>query len=60
MLIDILDDLKANFRSWEQDCDTEEDAMTLISIMMERHPDEDSERVKKICYDWVGYVEFIS
>jgi len=54
MYVGIKDDLKANFRSWEQDCDNEEDAMLLTSIMIQRHPGIDPEVTRQLCYDWVG------
>ena len=50
-----LDDLKANFRSWEQDCDNEEVANSLYHILASRHPGEDEEELKSLAYDWVGY-----
>lgn len=52
-----LDDLKANFRSWEQDHDNQKDAEDLFKIMSERHPEEDSIKLKEWCYHWVGYEE---
>jgi hypothetical protein len=54
MYVGIKDDLKANFRSWEQDCDNEEDVMLLTSIMIQRHPGIDPEVTRQLCYDWVG------
>ena len=53
--VDITDDLKSNFRSWENDCDNEKDANSLFSTLMTRHPDLDPEKVREIAYDWVGY-----
>jgi hypothetical protein len=54
-----LDDLKANFRSWEVDCDDEDSAEELAGILMDRHPDFDGEKLRKMAYDWVG-CEFVS
>ena len=48
------DDLKANFRSWEQDCDNEESAEELFNILSDRHPDFDAEELRQMAYDWVG------
>jgi hypothetical protein len=48
------DDLKANFRSWEIDCDNEESAEELAGILSDRHPDYDFEDLRKMAYDWVG------
>lgn len=53
--IELRDDLKSNFRSWESDHDNVGDAQLLCSIMRERHPNEPLARVKEIVYHWVGY-----
>jgi hypothetical protein len=53
------DDLRANFRSWEIDCDNEESAEELAFILQDRHPDYDVEDLRKMAYDWVG-CEFVS
>ena len=55
--MEFLDDLKSNFRSWEQNCDNLEDAEQLTSIMINRHPEEDPNKIKDWCWDWVGYEE---
>jgi hypothetical protein len=53
----ITDDLKSNFRSWEQDCDNETDADTLFYTLMDRHPKENPIYVRELANDWVGYEE---
>lgn len=55
--VEVLDDLKANFRSWEQDHDNKEDAEGLYNILKERHPEEDDTYLKSQAYHWVGYEE---
>lgn len=52
-----LDDLKANFRSWEIDHNNQEDAELLYSILCERHPNENHKSLKEWAYHWVGYEE---
>ena len=54
-LVDVSDDLKSNFRSYEYDHDNEEDANGLWNILIERHPDEDPEKLKEFAYNWTGY-----
>jgi hypothetical protein len=49
-----LDDLKANFRSWEQGCDTPNEAEELFNILSDLHPNFDKKELKQIAYDWVG------
>lgn len=49
-----LDDLKANFRSWELDHNTEEDAEELSRILQERHPEVDGMKLRELAYDWCG------
>ena len=51
---EFFDDLKSNFRPWEQDCDNIEDAKQLTSIMINRHPEEDPNIIKDWCWYWVG------
>lgn len=53
--VDIMDDLKSNFRSWEIDHDNEDDANGLFVTLMTRHPDVEAEKVREIAYQWVGY-----
>lgn len=53
--IDIYDDLKANCRSWESDCDNEQDAMTLACYLYSRHPDVSLKECQRIANAWVGY-----
>jgi len=52
--VDISDDLKANFRSWEKDCDNKEDATTLTYELMSRHRISFKEAYGWACH-WVGY-----
>lgn len=52
---DIYDDLRANFRSWEIDCDNVEDAATLAATLYSRHPDVSFNECERIARDWVGY-----
>jgi len=52
---DINDDLKQNFRSWEQDCDNEEDTNELSRMLAHRHPDMSMDEIWSIACDWTGY-----
>ena len=54
-LVNLSDDLKSNFRSWEIDCDNEEDAYALVSIISRRHPKVPYEKVVEECFYWVEY-----
>lgn len=47
-----MDDLKANFRSWEMDPEPG-DAEKLYNILLDRHPEEDKKYLKKLAYNWV-------
>lgn len=49
------DDLKSNFRSWEQDCDNINDAETLFATLQSRHRDVSETELREAAYDWVGY-----
>ena len=53
--LDIYDDLRANFRSWETDCDNAEDAMNLACQLYERHPEISMKECERIANDWVEY-----
>jgi hypothetical protein len=53
--VDIYDDLRANFRSWEIDCDNAEDAMTLAVTLAQRHPNVSYSECERIAQEWVGY-----
>lgn len=53
--LDISDDLKSNFRSWEFDHNNERDAYALSNILTSRHPDIPFEKIQEIAYEWVGY-----
>lgn len=53
--LELMDDLKANFRSWEYDHDNEDDAEGLYHILMQRHPESNSDWVREIAYHWVGF-----
>ena len=55
--VDIYDDLKSNFRSWEFDHETEEDVNMLTFILKNRHPEVDDEEIASIAKHWVGYSE---
>jgi hypothetical protein len=51
-----LDDLKANFRSWEsEDNANEESANELLNTLISRHPDYDIDKLTELAYHWVGY-----
>jgi hypothetical protein len=52
---DINDDLKSNFRSWEQDHDTFDDTEKLSKILSHRHPDMDMNEIWAISCDWTGF-----
>lgn len=49
-----LDDLKSNFRSWEDNETTSESAEELFGILCNRHPDFDKDKLKDMAYHWVG------
>lgn len=51
----LLDDLKANFRSWEIDNDNEDDANGLVLILMLRHPYLPQDVIEYWAYEWTGY-----
>lgn len=53
--IDIYDDLRANFRSWEVDCDNNIDAISLAGILYQRHPQIQLSEVQRIADEWVGF-----
>lgn len=57
--VNVSDDLKSNFRSWEYDHDNEKDAEGLFAILKDRHPNESDEKLKQMAYNWVGYEEKI-
>lgn len=52
--VDVLDDLKSNFRSWEIDHDTIEDAEKLTDLLKERHPEVDQSKLRQMAMDWCG------
>lgn len=54
-MMNYLDDLKANFRSWEYDCDNINDANNLWAVLMQRHPNVDPKMLQSAAYHWVGY-----
>lgn len=54
----ISDDLKANYRSWQHDCDNNEDTKTLANQLEESHPETDAKEIWEIAKDWTGYDEF--
>lgn len=49
-----LDDLKSNFRSYEGDDNTVEDAEEVLGILLDRHPDEDEDKLRDMVYSWCG------
>jgi hypothetical protein len=51
----LLDDLKANFRSWETDCDNAECFEKLTKIISERHPNIEPDTIAEVCANWIGY-----
>lgn len=55
---EISDDLKANFRSWEKDCDNQECFDNLCAIMSERHPNLEPDTIAEICGNWIGFGSF--
>jgi hypothetical protein len=52
--VDVLDDLKSNFRSWEYDHDSIEDVEELTSMLKERHPGTDESKLRQMAMDWCG------
>ncbi len=55
--LELSDDLKANFRSWEQDCDNETAARLLALTLLMRHPKSGWELCYEFAKDWTGYDE---
>jgi hypothetical protein len=53
--IDVLDDLKSNFRSWRYNHDTIEYVEKLTSILKKRHPETDESKLKQMAIDWCGF-----
>ncbi len=52
-----MDDLKANFRSWEEQENienSEDEAEELTRILQNRHPDYDDDELRKMAYEWCG------
>jgi hypothetical protein len=54
-LLNLSDDLKANFRSWEHDSDNEADTNSLISALSVRHPNVPYETIVQWATHWTGY-----
>lgn len=52
---ELLDDLKANFRSWEQDCNNQECFDKLTALMSERHPNLEPDTIAETCANWIGF-----
>lgn len=52
---EVTDDLKANFRSWENDC--EGDAEKLANILLSRHSSFSYAEMLKLAMEWVGAPE---
>ncbi len=57
MIIELTDDLKTNFRKWEQDSDDEESATMLARILKERHPAVTYKECLEWAICWTGYDE---
>lgn len=55
--MEISDDLKSNFRSWETDCDNAEDTQSLANILSCRYPEMSSDKIYEIAKDWTGFNE---
>lgn len=51
----LLDDLKANFRSWEQDCDNKRDTDSLINALLVRHSNVPYKTIAEWAHEWTGY-----
>ena len=49
---EVTDDLKANFRSWENGC--EGDAERLANILLSRHSELSYAEMLKLAMEWVG------
>lgn len=56
--IGVSDYLKSNCRSWEMDCDNEEDTNTLAHHLVGVFEDLSVEKAFEIAKDWTGYEEF--
>jgi hypothetical protein len=54
-----MDDLKANFRSYEYDCDNADDTNILINELCTRHPEVRESEVREIAAEWTRYSENI-
>ncbi len=53
--VELSDELKSNFRSWEYDCDTERMTIKLATILKQRHPAATYELCYEFAKDWTGY-----
>jgi hypothetical protein len=53
--VDVLDDLKSNFRSWEVDHDTIEHVEELTGLLKERHPEVDESKLRQMAMDWCDF-----
>ena len=54
---ELSDYLKANCRSWEQDCDNAEDTNSLANDLSNRFPNIPFNDVYQAAKDWTGYEE---
>jgi hypothetical protein len=59
---EVTDDLKANFRSWENGCDLDDPELDemiedLTKALMHRHPDFSYAEMLKVVREWVGAEE---
>lgn len=53
--VEASDDLKSNFRSWEDGHADEQSADALFYTMAARHPNCSSKWLVELCDNWVGY-----
>ena len=54
-MIELSDYLKSNCRSWEQDCDNEEDTNLLTYHLQSKFPDIDYQIIYEQAKNWTGY-----
>ena len=53
--MELLDYLKSNCRSWEVDCDTQQDAEQLASHLQDKFPKINPDEIYQAACDWVGF-----
>lgn len=54
-LYELSDYLKSNCRSWENDCDNEEDTLALAAQLSVKFPDMPYDKIYEISKNWTGY-----